>query len=238
MSGNAEGGGNWKAQVLCKIIVVKFVLVSDPSRDTLKGKRVFSRGARVLPWGLRVPIQPHSRSWCYFEPPLPQGFPTGLWQALERRSTQFSTVPMSLSLHSLGKKGSAGFWRGKRRALQLTIPWLAPCHTWAQITVAHRDLCYRWHTQIGTNRKSLACLGLEFSSLGDISVLWKGNAIKYNSREERVVWSDSLLKKQSLRLHWHFITSGTWGYQSMIKYHTLSPCRSIIIRICKKPDPG
>lgn len=58
MSGNVQGGGNWKACVFCKIIVVEFVILLDPSRHTLKGKRGFSGGAHVPSWGLRTPTHP------------------------------------------------------------------------------------------------------------------------------------------------------------------------------------
>lgn len=153
-----EGGTEKKASVFCKIIVVEFMIVLDPSRDTLKGKRGFSGGAHVLSWGLRSPTRPPSRSWCYSELSPPQGFPAGPWQALQRRSTQVSTVALSLSVHSVGKKGQCRDWEGeKAEHCTASTPWLAPSHIW------HRGFALS-HSG-GTKRNYLACLGLHFSSL-------------------------------------------------------------------------
>lgn len=181
------------------------------------------------------PAPPAESCQRRFEQPfLPKGFPTGLWKVLERRSTQLSTVPLSKTASSFAFSVEMGQGRSSRgiRRVRNRINLLACSlsHTWAQITVAHADSRYQWYTQTGTKRNYLACLGPEFSRSRDSPVLRKVNATKFNNREEQVLWSDSLLKRQSLRLHWNFITYGIWGYRSMLKYLTLSPCKSIILK--------
>lgn len=53
------------------------------------------------------------------QPSLPKAFPTGLWQVLERRSTQFSTVPLfktaSSSPFSM-EMGQCRFFKGKKES--------------------------------------------------------------------------------------------------------------------------
>lgn len=156
MSGNTEGGGKQKkACIFCKIIVVESVIVLDPSRDTLKGKRGFSGGDHVeLSWGLRTPGHP----------------PAGAGAALSLlflRVFQHVPVagedtiqqgPQSLSFHSLGRRGRAGFGRGKSRAVHSINPLAGSLPH-----LAHGDLLVT--NTGGTRRNHLACSGLKLSSL-------------------------------------------------------------------------
>lgn len=52
---------------------------------------------------------------------LPKGFLTGLWQVLERRSTQFSTVPLSKTASSVPfsvEMGQSKFFKGKKESMK------------------------------------------------------------------------------------------------------------------------
>lgn len=174
----------------------------------IEGKKGFSGGAQVLSWALRTPTHPPAGAGVALSLPFLRGLhqvPGRLWRGGAHNSAQFPFLSI------LGEKGQCRIWKGKSRALHSQSLGSPPA------TSGHRS---PWgHTQIGTKRNYLAFLGLQFSSLWDIPLLWKGNAKKSNSREEWAVF-DSLLKRKSLQLHWHFISYGIWSYQSMIKYHT------------------
>lgn len=132
----------------------------------------------------------------------------------EEEHTVYDSPPVQDSpfLSTLWKWGSAGFSRGNTRVRNgIKLLACSLSRTWAQITVAHADLCYQWYTQIGTKTNYLACLGPEFSSLQAASVLRKANAMKFNRREEPgldcfvlffflFIFSISLPQRQALQL--------------------------------------
>lgn len=225
MSGNPEGGGNWKkkpvsfAKLLWWNLSLFWILLETHWRG--KGDSEEGLMCSAGDWGA-----PHISSagagvaLSLFLLRVFQQVPGRLWRGEAHNSAQ-SPCPFPSILWV--KKGSAGFGKGKKQRALHSISALAPSFP---PTSSTGDLHYLYYTG-GTKRNYLACLGQQFSSSWDISVLWKGNAMKSNSRGGWAVWSDSLPKRQSLWFHWHFITYGIWGYQSMIKYHTLSPGTSI-----------
>lgn len=140
--------------VLCKIIVVKFVIALDPFKDTKalrKEKGDWVRGAHVLSWGLRMPTQPSTAgagvalSLLFLR--VFQRVSGRLWRGGAHNSAQ-SPCPF-LSILWV-KKGSAGFWRGKGRALHTinplarSLPHLGTDHRGTRgfmLSVTHTD----WH---------------------------------------------------------------------------------------------
>lgn len=107
------------------------------------------RAAGPAPPGRAFPCGKDHRWWWdhhnrFERPSLPEGFPTGLWQVLERRSTQFSTVPLSKTASSSPfsvEMGQCRFFKRKKGEYEaVSISWLTPSRA-----PGHRSL---WHTQI------------------------------------------------------------------------------------------
>lgn len=114
MSGNTEGGGNWKACVFCKTVVVEFVIVLDLFRTYWKEKRDSVEGLRCSPghWGPpHIPPAGAGAALSLLLLRVLHQVPGRLWRGGAHSSAQFPFLSI------LGKKGQCRFWKGKSRAL-------------------------------------------------------------------------------------------------------------------------
>lgn len=117
--------------------MVEFVIVLDPSSDTLKANRGSVEGSCAL-LGTEDPTHPPAGAGAALSLlflRVSQQVPGRLWRGGAHNSAQ---PPLSLSFHSLGKTGLGRFWKGQKQSsaqhqslgsLPLTRGHRSPWHT-------------------------------------------------------------------------------------------------------------